>query len=435
MRNEIRLGNPMKKISYFVIIALLLWGCSDTVENTEKPVKTTDASMQISFSLKGANDAITSVTGELQSSVHDNISFNFNISGETASYNIEHVQAGDWTLVVKAYNAQTELRHQGEEDISIVAGQVNSVSIVLDQTTGTAGFYVSWGSSGSVNLVIDLTNNPGSVNTYTYSLERDGFNSISESEAVAGLSIEAEVHDLKDGIWKLSIFAKNGAAVVAAGEGQIEVLNGLVTKVNASYNVVGPKVDISSQFDTQSGYADRVYVGDEAFRNFLIVKHHFTDLHSPYVLRSDAESVTQLEISTLDFSLFGSKAVDDHLNAQALTAFTNLEEIVLYGFTFKGLEFTNHPNLRTLGGIFITADYLDLSGAPNLKQLVLASLAIGWVDISNSTSLQILEIGDVDKQKGNGGFYYSYSFQCGLCRSVDGWITIVDGHLLSEIHY
>ena len=435
-------GNPMKKISIVVLTTLFFLGCSDSIDNVETPVSQ-DSQININFSLKGASATVASVTGVLSSQTHDDINITFAISGETASHYIEHVQSGEWTLTVNAYkaggNIAANLIHTGQQQVSIIAGDQTAVNLILNQTTGHIGFFVSWGKSASVHLNVNLIGTPGSVNTYEYSLVREGFNSANGSMNKAGTSIKTEIHDLKDGIWNLTVRAKNGASVVASGTAAIELMNGLVTKVNAVYNANGPQVDLTTSFDTESGFADRVYVGDEGLRNYLIVKHGFADLKEPYILKSDAEAVKSLELSNIEISVFSiDKGTSNTLNTNALSAFINLEELIIFGFNTKFVELKNHNKLTIFAFFTSFAEYIDLSGAPNLREIFLNQVGVGWVDATAATNLENLEVNggecqECGKNKGGPSFNLSYGLRIGSIYVDDALIGNYD--VLDDDYY
>ncbi|MCB0280100.1 MAG: hypothetical protein KDD94_11380, partial [Calditrichaeota bacterium] len=145
----------------------------------------------------------------------------------------------------------------------------------------------------------------GDVSAYKYLLERDGFKSISgslnESEADEG-HINFELHDIQHGIWKLTITAVNdGQSPIATGIADIEMLTGVVTIADVSYPINPFSLAINVSYGTQSGTANKFYVGDEKLRLYLINNKGFADLREPYVLKTDAESVQFLELHQQEF--------------------------------------------------------------------------------------------------------------------------------------
>ena len=393
----------MKKHVIFFIVLMLFVGCSDSIQNEVAPPENQSNQFQISFSLQNASANIVAVTGVLESLTHPTINFNMTLDGQMASHVLDDVLAGQWTLTIRAYDdlGQTvnDLKFIGSKTVEIVPGQLTSVGITLNPTSGALQFLVAWGSSASVALDINITGANASIQHYQYELTRSGFASIhgslNKANAVSN-HITASIHDIQHGVWKMTITGVSTTLnPIVLGSANIEMLTGIITQVDVAYVAGSPAtLQLTESFDTESGLSHKVYVGDETFRQYLIIEKGFSDLREPYILRSEAESVKILGLNRTDINQLAipRKNLNRYLNLESLSAFTGLVEFEATDWIASPINFLNHPDLKHVELTLIETEHVDFSGAQNLLALGLQNVSIFWVDIDDITNLEDLHI-------------------------------------------
>jgi hypothetical protein len=386
-----------------LLILTFLVSCNNEIKDSDDDNKGTSNSFQIKFNLSNANDTIKAVSGLLASNEHDNIAFDFDITGETASKIFDHIQAGSWVLTINAYSTveknAADLRYTGSESFSIVAGEETNININLNPTTGVLDITVAWGSAASLGIEVDQTSSHVNLDHYYYTLTRSGFTSVSGKINKSGTlsKVSKEIHDLKDGVWAVAIEARSSDdQVIQSVSGNFELQNGFILDLDVSH--VGLEMIISSSFNTQSGDANKVYMADEAFRKYLILAKNFTDLREPYVLKSEVLAIEALSLQFAkemrnyygEYALERSKKGDlllAYFDASVLKEFTNLKELHLDGWVLNNLTLLNHPALNFFSLKNVAANYVDLTGATNLKVVTLNNIETYWVDLAQSSSL------------------------------------------------
>ena len=410
----------MKKLS-FLIVTLLFLSCSDTIDNVETPDSGNNGNneLNVSFNLKNASDPILAVTGLLQASGQDDIAFDFTLLDDVASYNIEHLDAGSWTLSVSAYAATDKnaasLRYTGSTDFQITAGNLTTVNLTLDPTTGELDVSVSWSQTASLAFNIDLAGKLAAITKYDYVLSKTGqTNKTGSFNVLAGAEkITARLDQISQGTWNLTVTGKNASnATVATGTGTVSISPGLVTMVGVANNGATLTLDTSQEIESDG----KTYIADEALRKFLVVEKGFMDLREPYIRNEDAESILFLDLDyASNFFPFkqANKGIENYINLDILSAFTNLKELKVTGFTIKAVNTQNHSSLINVEITGSVTEYIDLSGAPNLVALSVGNASVKWIDLSSNLNIQFLQ---TEAEEGgpkkiiSSGLFYEPSF-------------------------
>ena len=162
----------MKKLLYFfaIISSLLIIQCSNDVPNSANQDNLELGKVSLRIDKQNAPDGVVLVEACLTREGQDSLFGALNIlSSNSADISFDDVAVGDWHLEVNAKDNNGVILYSGETDLTVQAGILTQVNLVLTPTgqgTGSIYIFVSWGQAN--NSWIDYYNNPvlGSQNTY-----------------------------------------------------------------------------------------------------------------------------------------------------------------------------------------------------------------------------------------------------------------------------
>ncbi len=150
----------MKKIliPIFILIAFISLSCNKTNPVGTSLSNKSSSAIKIGFSMKDVPANVASVVGILSRQGYDTLKSQFVISNDTAQCEFDNIVAGTWHLQVNAYDGTNALKYSGGKDVQVVGGEITSVNLVLNPTTGSISVTVTWGNSGTApnkSLVFD----------------------------------------------------------------------------------------------------------------------------------------------------------------------------------------------------------------------------------------------------------------------------------------
>ncbi|KAA3609943.1 MAG: LamG domain-containing protein [Calditrichaeota bacterium] len=127
-------------LSFMLIIA---WSCENNSPLNNDSQKPGDVSLSIDMTL--APTKVSGLKGLLERDGFESISFEFIITDNQAVAEVENIVHGEWELSVHAVDEDGNIIYQGSTKVNINPGEVTTVHLHLDTTTGNLKIIVTWG--------------------------------------------------------------------------------------------------------------------------------------------------------------------------------------------------------------------------------------------------------------------------------------------------
>ncbi|KAA3617502.1 MAG: leucine-rich repeat domain-containing protein [Calditrichaeota bacterium] len=307
----------MKKL-YIILAIIFLFhlSCENQSVTPSHDTNLNEGTMEISLDMSNAPPEVFALTGILSNSNGVEISFDFELSGNSATALVENIPVGDWVLQVNAIDAENTIIYSGSTEVKVSAGVVTTISLHLNPTTGSLQIIVTWGN--------DYINIP--------------------DENLLNALIEASVDIDGDGL--ISKIEAEATTTLIMRHRNISDLTGLEAFINletldCSYNLYS-SIDVSKM-------KDLVYLDcSESRLNALDVTNN-------------------LKLEHLDCSDYRIPKLDVSNNPELvyLNCHNNL---------IKELDLSNNTKLEVLWTQENQLTYLDLSNNKSLKEISLHSI-------------------------------------------------------------
>jgi hypothetical protein len=138
----------MKVFKYLtIIIFLLIFSCEkQPTDFSTNPEPIGKMSLQIDMTQAPAE--VVKIAGTLSRDGYEDIIFQFDIEGESATALVEDLASGTWELKVDAYNNSDEIIYTGSTEVNVISGTTTPVHLQLNPATGSIYITVDWGDSG-----------------------------------------------------------------------------------------------------------------------------------------------------------------------------------------------------------------------------------------------------------------------------------------------
>lgn len=140
----------------FIILAYVFSACSQNL--IESPSDSGKVSLK--FNKINIPENVVNVRATLTKVNHEPIIGSLNLlDNNSAEIYLDLIPVGQWHLLVQAFDEADSVLFMGETEITIIAGQITTVSLSLQSTnngTGLVYIIVDWGQSGW----LDYINNP-----------------------------------------------------------------------------------------------------------------------------------------------------------------------------------------------------------------------------------------------------------------------------------
>jgi Tol biopolymer transport system component len=163
----------------FTFLLLFYIFCSENVSLLNK--STEKENFRITLLLKSMSTTIKSIVGILERDGFSSIQRDFSISSDSAYADFGEVIAGIWHLTVSAYDSILQEIYHGETDVTIIAGQTNTVYLTLNPVTGGLIVIVNWGTQPSGDYIYTYSFRPSPYNVYRYNLQNSLLEQLTDS--------------------------------------------------------------------------------------------------------------------------------------------------------------------------------------------------------------------------------------------------------------
>jgi hypothetical protein len=128
----------MRNSLFFALaLGLLFWvGCAED----DTPVNSIPGHGQLVFKVGSVPSIVSSIEADITNSSTGDV-----INVDLTSNTIVSLMVGDYSVDVRAYDANGNAVYRGSADFTVVEGQNTIASITMDPVTGTVQFEFVWG--------------------------------------------------------------------------------------------------------------------------------------------------------------------------------------------------------------------------------------------------------------------------------------------------
>lgn len=161
----------MKSMNYFLfVIFFLFFACEkqNLSPDSEGDLNVPKGILKASIDMINAPSDVVGLEGKLYNDDGDEIYFDFEIEGYTASATVENILSGIWMLKVDAFDENNIILYTGTTEVTVYPGIVTPVSIHLNPVTGSLEIAVTWGDGDDQFEDNDQQSDAASLWEYTY---------------------------------------------------------------------------------------------------------------------------------------------------------------------------------------------------------------------------------------------------------------------------
>lgn len=136
-------------------------------ESSEKNIE----KLLLTLNLNNAPAEVYSISGILERTGYSSIQRIFTISGDSAYADFGQVVVGTWHLSVSAFDSSNQEIYHGETDVTIQAGQINTIMLTLNPVTGGLVVIVNWGTPTTGDYIYTYNFRDPPRNVYRFNLQ------------------------------------------------------------------------------------------------------------------------------------------------------------------------------------------------------------------------------------------------------------------------